>query len=177
MNTFNQIRHGLTQAWDLLSEGWYEISQRAGQALTRFQPMTGGEEFETRDQRFMRDGSRWGVLAAEISEDDGNFYVRMEVPGMDPDDFEINIVGDRLIVRGEKRVDTESRRGRYLVMERAYGRFERTIPLPSHIDDEKVEAKYRRGVLDITLQKTTQSRRKKVQVTPDDQQAPVTRQA
>lgn len=169
MNTFNQIRHGLSQAWDLLSEGWYEISQRAGQALTRFQPPAGSEDFETREARFVRDGSRWGVLAAEISEDEKNLYVQMEVPGMEPEDFEINIIGDRLIIRGEKRVDMEKRHGRYLVMERAYGRFERAIPLPAHIDENQVEAKYRRGVLDVTLQKTPSSRRKKIQVTPDEE--------
>ena len=177
MNTFNQIRHGLSQAWDLLSEGWYEISQRAGQALTRFHPPAGGEEFETREARFMRDGSRWGVLEAEISEDDQRFYVRMEIPGMDPDDFEVNMVGDRLVIRGEKRADREARHGRYLVMERAYGRFERSIPLPAHIDEDRVEAKYRRGVLEITLQKSATARRKKIQVTPDEQPETVTRQA
>jgi len=61
---------------------------------------------------------------------------------------------DVLIIRGEKRFEREQNRGNYHLMECAYGRFERAIPLPAEVDEEKARADYRRGLLRVTLPKT-----------------------
>ena len=67
----------------------------------------GGGEVETREDRIAREGPRWGVLAAEMRLGDKELEVDIEVPGMDPEDFHINVVNDALVVHGEKRVERE----------------------------------------------------------------------
>ena len=54
MSTFNQIRDGITRAWETLAEGWRELVERAGDALTRFHPKQSGGEIETREDRIAR---------------------------------------------------------------------------------------------------------------------------
>ncbi len=86
---------------------------------------------------------------------------------MEPDDLDIEIFHNALIVRGEKHVSRESRDGDYYVTERAYGRFERSIPLPAEVDESRAKARYRRGVLSVTLPKTRQEKRKRITVSVD----------
>ncbi len=151
MGTLRDITSGLNRAWDSVTEGWHELVERAGDALTRFDPSRSSRELETRDEQVQRAGARWSLLAAEVSRDDAKVEVSIEVPGMNLDDFDIHVLDDVLVVRGEKRTERERHQGHYHVMERAYGRFERAVRLPAAVDDSRATAKYRRGVLRITL--------------------------
>lgn len=151
MSTLEHLRGGLSRAWESVSEGWRELVERAGDALTRFQPRRAGSDVETAQERRARAGSRWGVVAAEVVLGDDEVDVAMEIPGMDADDFDIQIVDDVLVVRGEKKVERESKHGELHVMERAYGRFERALPLPAAVDESGAEASYKRGVLRIRV--------------------------
>lgn len=165
MSTLDQIRDGLHRAWDHLSEGWQHLAERASQAMTRFQPTAHRGELQTTEDQLIQGGSRWGVLAAEMSETDSELVVRLEVPGMERDDFDIAVIDGRyLVVGGEKRVEREESRGRFHVMERAYGRFERAIPLPVEVTEEGARARYRRGVLRVTLPKTRNERARRIEV-------------
>ena len=123
MSTLRQLRSGFSRALDTISEGWNELVERTGNALTRFHLPRSGSGVETPEDRVARDGVRWGVLAAEVSVDEESVHVAMEVPGMNKDSFDIHLTDDVLVVRGEKKVERESKHGRYYVMERAYGRF------------------------------------------------------
>jgi HSP20 family protein len=118
----------------------------------------------SREDRIAHHGSRWGVLAAEVKLDDDLVEVDIEVPGMESDDFDIQVLEDVLVVRGEKRVERERREGRYHVMERAYGAFERAVRLPVPVDEQGARASYRRGVLHITLQRSEGHRARRIQV-------------
>ena len=93
MSTLNQLRNGLSRAWESVTEGWRELTERAGDALTRFHPRPHGGEVETREDRIAIQGARWGLLAAEVRLDDDDVEVRLEAPGMDPGDFEIRVDG------------------------------------------------------------------------------------
>jgi HSP20 family protein len=73
---------------------------------------------------------------------------------MEKEDCEITVVENTLYLRGEKRFEREAVEGRYSVMERAYGSFERAIPLPANVDMENADASFRNGVLTIRLPKT-----------------------
>lgn len=84
---------------------------------------------------------------------------------MREEDFDIDVQGDRLVVRGEKHVRREHQEGRYYLMECAYGRFERIVPLPAPVTDQGAQAHYRRGVLTITLPKRLAARRRRITVT------------
>lgn len=164
MTAIDQIRHGLSRTWHSLTEGWRELRELAGDALTRFQPRTSRGEAETPEDRIVSRASRWGLLAAEVAEDDNSVQVMLEVPGLDAKDFDIEVRDDVLLVRGEKKLSREVARGHYYLMERAYGRFERALRLPAPVEEDGAEARYRAGVLTITLPKSHSSRAKRITV-------------
>jgi HSP20 family protein len=152
VSTLRQLQEGLDRAWASLQSGWRALTQGASQALTRFLP--GERDSEDEEARALQAASPgWGLLAAEVREDDGEVCVRIEIPGLEPDALEIQFVDGILVVSGEKRVAREERRGRYHVTERAYGRFERALPLPVEVDESQARAEYTHGVLSIWLPK------------------------
>ena len=166
MSTMHQLREGLNEAWDTLLDGWQRLYRRAAGAITRFTPG---------DQRAQRDaaGERrdvalrsagWGVLAAEVFDDDDNVVIRLEVPGMDKDNFDLQVRDNYLVVRGEKQVERERSSGSYHVTECAYGSFERAIPLPGEVEEGKATASYRNGVLRVELPKAESRRRRTIRV-------------
>lgn len=167
MNGLQQVRRGLGRAWDNVLEGWQHLRENAAGAITRFFPPKEGGEVETAEDRIALRSSRWGVMAAEVEETEDQVLVRLEAPGMDPDDFHLHVEEDHLVVSGEKRVEQEENRGRYHVLESAYGRFERVIPLPAAVDDDQAKASYRRGVLRVTLPKAARARRRQIRVEAD----------
>lgn len=166
MSTLHQLRDGLNEAWDTLVDGWQRLYRRAAGAITRY---TGGEKDEKKGgadegREIAVRNAGWGVLAAEVFDDDDNIVVRLEAPGMDKGDFDLKVLDDHLVVRGEKRVERERTEGRYHVTECAYGRFERAIPLPEQVDSGKAHASYKGGVLRVELAKATPRRRKTIRV-------------
>jgi len=93
-----------------------------------------------------------GFLAAPAVESflrGDRFVVRADLPGIDPKDIDLLVEGDRLMVRGERK-DVHEDKDR-LHREITYGRFERSVQLPSGIDPESVKATYQDGVLEITM--------------------------
>lgn len=172
MSTLEKIKdkfeEGLEQTWDNLREGWHQLQQRAGRALTLFTPprksSSPSGELITSEDNVFEYASRWSVLAAEVKEYDEKVLVQLEVPGMESNDFDIEVVGTTLYVSGDKRAAREEIRGSYHLMETAYGHFERVISLPTEVDDSKAKAKYKRGVLHITLPKVKPSSRKRIKI-------------
>lgn len=152
MSTLDQLRHGFQNAVESLAEGWRHLRERTGQALTRFthRPVDTSPE-----QQLMASASRWGLLPAEIKEERDRVVVRMEAPGMEPDQLDIEVYDNVLVIRGEKEAEREESSGRYYLLERAYGAFERAVPLPVPVDETRAEASYRRGVLTVTLPKAS----------------------
>ncbi len=164
MSTMNQLRQGLSKAWDTVADGWRELRELAGDALTRFQPKTSRGEVETAEDRIVTRASRWGLLAAEVADNDDRVQVMLEVPGLEADDIDIEVRDDVLVVRGEKKLAREETKGQYHVMERAYGRFERAIRLPVPVEDDGAKAKYRNGVLTVSLPKSRSARARRISV-------------
>lgn len=163
MSTLQDVRTGVGRAWEGLAEGWHHLQERASQALTRFTPGRAGE-LETAGEQRARQGARWGLLAAELEETDQAVVARMEVPGLSRDELEVFVDHGALVVRGEKRVRHDSHQGRYHLLERAYGRFERALPLPAAVDEEGARASYRDGVLEVTLPRATAPGARRIQV-------------
>lgn len=164
MSAFDRLSGNFNRAWDHLAQGWQQLIERAGTALTRFSPSGRREALETREERLLRESSRWGVLAADVRETDNDIHIRLEIPGMEADQFDIQVSDSILYVRGEKRLQRESQDGRFHVYECAYGSFERAIPLPAEVDDSAAKARYRRGVLDIALPKTRRAKHQRIEV-------------
>jgi HSP20 family protein len=164
MSTLDQLREGLSRIWDTVAEGWYDLREKAAHALTRFHPSPSQGELATSQKQLIQNAARWSLLAAEVREDENEVVVKLEVPGMDPENFDIQVVDDYLVVQGEKQVEREQKTGRYYVMERAYGRFERAIPLPTEVDESQARAKYQRGVLLITLPKSPKAHGRRIEI-------------
>jgi HSP20 family protein len=155
----------MNMAWDALVEGWRELYHRAADALTRFTPQRPkGELLPREEEEFALRSSGWGVLAAEVFDDDDQVVVRLEAPGMEPDEFTLQVIGDRLWVRGRKQLQRERTEGRYHVSECAYGSFERAIRLPDEVDSSQAKARYRRGVLRVELPQSGTRRRRRIKV-------------
>ena len=103
-------------------------------------------------------GTAWRAEAAftppvEISETDEEVRLLAELPGIEAKDLEVDVTAESILLRGEKREERQSaEQGRYLA-ERSYGRFERQVALPAEVDSEKARAKFKDGVLEVTLPK------------------------
>lgn len=103
--------------------------------------------------------SRLGVFSPNIDvvENDKEIRISAELPGMEEKDIEVSLTKDSLSIRGEKKEEKEDKGKGYYRMERSYGSFSRTIPVPVEVDTDKVEAKFKKGVLNITLPKTAKA--------------------
>ncbi len=143
------IGHEIGRAWEHLSEGWRELLSRSNNALTHF---THSKEEQTQIPA-LASFPRWSLLAGEVEETEKEVVVRVEVPGMEKEDCRITLDGNMLHLSGEKRFERETLDSSYHLMERAYGAFQRSIPLPLNVDTDKAEASYKNGVLTVRLPK------------------------
>lgn len=100
----------------------------------------------------------------DIEEDNDSYYVRAEVPGIKKEEIKISVRGNALSLSGERKQESETKNKTFHRVERSYGRFKRTISLPSEIDAEKVKATYKDGILTVTLPKPESMKPKEIEV-------------
>ena len=159
MNSLKHVRknigRGLSRTWDHISEGWRELVHQSSDALTHFtRHKDEDEEDKEHSATSTLPASRnWSVLAGEVEETDKEMVVRVEMPGMEKKDFHITIDGNMLYLKGEKHFERATSDSTYYFTERAYGVFERAIPLPGKADADHAEASYKNGVLTVRLPK------------------------
>jgi|3_EtaG_2_1085321.scaffolds.fasta_scaffold00011_93 HSP20 family protein len=96
----------------------------------------------------------------DVTETDEAVDVSVELPGMDEKDIDVSLSDDVLTIRGEKKAEREEEKKGYYLAERSYGSFYRSIPLPPGVDSEKAEARFKKGVLTVTLPKTPEAQAK-----------------
>jgi len=89
----------------------------------------------------------------DVTENDQEIKVAAELPGLTEKDVEVSLANDMLTISGEKKTEREDKGENYYRMERSYGSFQRTIPLPTEVEADKVDATFKNGVLQITLPK------------------------
>lgn len=109
------------------------------------------------------------VPPVDIYEDDKSIRVKMEVPGIDEKDIDVHLENNLLTVRGERKLEKETKEENYHRIERSYGSFTRSFTLPNTVNAEDVKASYSKGVLSISMGKKAEARPKqiKVNVTPE----------
>jgi len=100
----------------------------------------------------------------DISETETEFKVNVEMPGMDEKDIQIRLEKDTLVLSGEKKVESEEKDKTYHRVERRYGSFERVIPFNTQLDEDKISAVFKNGVLTVTLPKASDAIRKSRQI-------------
>lgn len=137
------------RTWETVVRGWRELLNKSGSALTQFRPRGDMGATDCADENF----PTWSLLAGEVADTGRSIIVRLELPGMNRDDFSVSIDNDVLYVSGEKRLDRELFGASYYVMERAYGNFSRAIPMPVPVEASRAKASYRNGVLAVEAPK------------------------
>jgi len=144
---------------------------------TRWQPMADAQAELTRlrdemDRLFGRWTGRRFPLAPttyplmNLWEDEDNLFVEAELPGMELGDLEIYVHGDQLAVKGERKEPT-CENGTWHRRERGYGKFARVLELPVTVNEDKVEAAFKNGVLTITLPKRAEAKPRRIEVRAD----------
>jgi HSP20 family protein len=131
-----------------LAEGWAALRDKAHSALLYFQPPEAAEE-ESGDAAIQ--AQRWGLAATDVVEHGDRLEIRMELPGMDKADLTVEISGSQIVIAGEKHAESTRRSGNAVVTERAFGRFQRVLPLPVEVDAANADARYADGILAIDL--------------------------
>jgi len=156
------LRDNLGRAWSQVQAGWNHLVQKASDALTRFTSSDDGTDEDTRT--LLRLSPDWGLLAAEVRETEKDIRVRLEVPGMQADDIDVQVHGKLLSISGEKQVQRQSDQGHYHVTECAYGSFQRQLPLPAEVDAAATMADYQAGVLTLRLPKAVHARVRRIPI-------------
>lgn len=98
-------------------------------------------------------GKSFGAFSpsVDIREDEKEISIKAELPGLEEKDIEVSLADDTLTIRGEKKEDKEEKGKEYWHRETSWGSFRRVIPLPEGINTEKVDARFKNGVLSITV--------------------------
>jgi len=106
--------------------------------------------------------------SVEVVESDKDIRIAAELPGLDEKDVKVSVNDDVLTIRGERKTEIDDRERHF--SERYYGRFERVIPLPFEVEDDRAEASFENGVLTVTLPKSpkAEARTKRVAINSKD---------
>ena len=102
--------------------------------------------------------------SVDISEDDGHYVVSAELPGTKREDVTVELQGDVLTIRGEKRNEREEKKEKRRFVERSYGTFSRSFTLPADADGERVSASFKDGVLTVTIAKRPEAKPRVVDI-------------
>jgi HSP20 family protein len=97
--------------------------------------------------------------AIDMSEDKKSYRISAELPGLDAKDVDVSITGDMLVLKGEKRQESEQKDANYHFSERRYGSFQRAFELPASVDRDKISANFAKGVLTIDMPKTADAQK------------------
>ena len=100
----------------------------------------------------------------DVIEKDDNILLRAELPGLSEEDVEITVENRHLTIQGEKKFEHEESEGNYRRLESRYGSFYRSFSLPNTVDQERIDARFAKGVLEIELPKAEQAKPKKISV-------------
>jgi HSP20 family protein len=101
----------------------------------------------------------------DVSETDKEVTISAELPGMEPEDIQIALDHNILTISGEKHAEKEEKDKRYYRLERSYGSFSRSIPLPEGVEEDSIDASFNRGVLKIKLPKTVEAQKRSKKIT------------
>ena len=133
------------------------------------------EEMHDLFSRFFGDEERTSPLDAwaggfgrmprmDLAESADDVAVKVELPGVDPKEVNIEVTGNVLTVSGERKQEKEEKKRDYHYMEHSFGSFHRSVQLPSTVDAEKVDATFKNGVLTVKLAKRADAKPKRITV-------------
>jgi HSP20 family protein len=122
------------------------------------------------EESFVRPGTTAVALPgragfrADLRETENEYVLEASLPGVKPEDIDISVEGNQVSIRAETKAEEEKQGERYLFRERSYGRFQRTLTLPTNIQADQVNAELNNGILTLTLPKAEEARPRRIQV-------------
>ncbi len=142
------------------------VATRRPHFLSSWWPGSTRTELDSLLESFLRNGESGieSVPALDLSETTDTVEVRMNVPGVKPDNIDIQVNGSLLTVTGKTEEEKEEKGKTYHRIERRQGQFSRSVTLPCSINEEKVLANCKEGVLSIHLPKTTEAKNRRIKV-------------
>jgi HSP20 family protein len=117
-------------------------------------------------RRSWEEGGIWSPATDLIDKKD-KLIARIELPGVEKKDVKIQLSDNNLTIHGEIEKDKETQKEDYYCCERVYGTYSRTISLPMEVDREKIKAKFKNGILEITLPKEPEKKPKEIAIETD----------
>ena len=134
---FDRIRREMDRLWDSFLEG--------------------------RPMRRAEDGREW-LPSIDVSETKNELVIKAELPGLDPKDIDISMNNGYLTIKGEKKHEKEEKDENYHLIEKSYGSFTRSVRLPREVQNDKITASFKNGVLRITLPKSEEAKKKEIKI-------------
>lgn len=104
------------------------------------------------------------IPPAEMHETPEAIHLKLEVPGMEPKDLDVQVTAEAIAISGDRKTETKIQEKGMTRTEFRYGQFRRVIPLPTRIQNDKVQADYKNGILSLTLPKAEAEKNKVVKV-------------
>lgn len=143
-----------------LPEHWYSFDSLRRQIDHLFEELTHsplhlpfGRRVSDVEPFRQRELNLRGIPAVDITEKEKSFEITAELPGLDEKNIEIKLSNGNLVIKGEKKETSEEKRKDYYLSERHYGAFERIFNLPKGVDVDKIEARFAKGVLTVSMPK------------------------
>src|SRR5688572_27994704 len=154
MNSLTRWNPFRTTTWDPFRD-LQDFEQRLASVFGRGVTKPNGEEaIGTAD---------WAPLV-DITEDDKEFLVKAELPGLKKEDVKVTVEDGVMTISGERKVEMEEKTKKYHRVERTYGKFERSFTLPDNAEGAKVSAEFKDGVLQVRLPKAEKAASKALDV-------------
>ena len=125
--------------------------------------------FSRLDQRRFDGGEVGGrqlwTLAMDVIETDNAIRLKAALPGIDPKDISVQVEDNVLTVSAQRQFEEKVEEGKYYWVEQQYGTFSRSVTLPQSADTDHIEAHYQNGVLELTVPKREEAKRRKIELT------------
>ena len=141
--------------------------------LTRWDPFRELNVLQDRMNRLFQDYAPRGeqdlttgnfVPPVDIYEDEHSVTLKVEVPGLDPKDVDVQVENHTLTIKGERKFEKEEKEENFHRIERRYGSFVRSFTLPTTVDTDNIKADYENGVLKVQLAKRAEAKPKQIKV-------------
>lgn len=152
MKLLPRIRKNVPAARPGGQDAIYSLQQEINQLFDQMM-----RDFETPFFASEKDVIGSFVLCVDMHETEKDVTVTAEIPGIDEKDISVTLSRDILTISGEKKTEKSEDTKGFYKMERVYGSFRRSLPVPAGIDPDKVEATFKNGVLTITLAKSPET--------------------
>ena len=153
----------------------YETREEDTMALVRWEPFRDLNAFDRQVNRFFGGGNGFGwperptTASAwspdvDIFEDENEIVVHAELPGVESKDVDLNIENNVLTISGQRNLEYEDKKENYHRVERSYGTFSRSFSLPRLIDETKIRAEYKNGILKVHVPKHEKAKPRQIAI-------------